>query len=208
MSRLGSDFFARDAVSVARDLLGKPLLRRYQGKILGGVIIETEAYVGEEDSACHAARGCTPRTQVMYGPAGYYYVYLIYGMYHMLNIVTGDAGHPQAVLIRALQPVQGMENMRELRGGVAQRQLCNGPGKLCQALAIDRRLNTQPVNSAELWLESAPAVDASHILAGPRVGISYASAEDQQKLWRFVWSAGQGSGKGVGTGHDSDTETG
>lgn len=191
MSRLGGDFFTSDAVTVARDLLGKPLLRRYRGNILAGIIVETEAYQGEEDSACHADRGCTPRTQVMYGAAGHYYVYLIYGMYHMLNIVTGEEGHPQAVLIRALQPVQGVETMKALRGGVVEKQLCNGPGKLCQALAIDRRLNTLSVSSDELWLENAPAVEVSQILAGPRVGISYASAEDQQRPWRFVWSADQ-----------------
>lgn len=186
MSRLRRDFFARDAVTVARDLLGKPLLRNYHGHILGGIIVETEAYLGEEDTACHAARGCTPRTEVMYGTAGHYYVYLIYGMYHMLNIVTGDEGHPQAVLIRALLPVQGVEIMRELRGGVAEKQLCNGPGKLCQALAINREFNALPVESELLWLEDALLSEERSIIAGPRVGIGYAREEDQQKPWRFT----------------------
>ncbi|WP_456377404.1 DNA-3-methyladenine glycosylase [Thiolapillus sp.] len=186
MSRLSPDFFARDAVSVARDLLGKLLLRSHHGKTLGGIIIETEAYLGEEDSACHASRGCTPRTRVMYGAPGHYYVYLIYGMYHMLNIVTGEQGHPQAVLVRALQPVQGMELMRELRGGVVNNRLCDGPGKLCQALAIDRELNARPVDSDVLWLENVLQMTQGRILAGPRVGIGYADQEDQRKPWRFI----------------------
>ncbi len=186
MSRLSEDFFARDAPGVARDLLGKSLYRRHDGQVLGGVIVETEAYLGEEDSACHAARGCTPRTRVMYGAAGHYYVYLIYGMYHMLNIVTGEEGHPQAVLIRALRPVAGRDLMRQLRGGVTDRNLCNGPGKLCQALAIDRDFNALSVQSPSLWLEDAPAVSARRIQTGPRVGIGYAREEDQQRPWRFV----------------------
>ncbi len=183
---LTREFFARDAVTLARDMLGKKLLRRHQGQVLGGIIVETEAYLGEDDTACHASRGCTPRTQVMYGSAGHYYVYLIYGMYHMLNIVTGEEGHPQAVLVRALRPVLGVEQMVALRGGVAEKQLCNGPGKLCQALAIDRSFNGLPVDGADLWLEDAPPVDDAHVSAGPRVGIGYASNKDQQRPWRFI----------------------
>ena len=182
----GAEFFRRDAVTVARDLLGKHLLRSYRGDTLAGLIIETEAYLGEEDTACHASKGCTARTRVMYGLAGHYYVYLIYGMYHMLNIVTGDEGHPQAVLIRALQPLRGLELMRELRGGVTDKHLCNGPGKLCQALAIDRSLNEMAVDGDQLWLEDGPKVDEKAVLAGPRVGIGYASLKDQERPWRFV----------------------
>lgn len=186
MSRLLSrEFFARDAVTVARDMLGKQLLRRYQGQVFGGIIVETEAYLGEEDTACHASRGRTPRTRVMYGPAGYYYVYLIYGMYHMLNIVTGEEGHPQAVLVRALRPVSGLEYMAVLRGGVTDKRLCDGPGKLCQALAIDREMNGKPVESDELWLELPVPEAAGRIVTGPRVGIAYAAEEDQKKPWRF-----------------------
>jgi len=190
MSRLPQNFFARDAVTVARNLLGKPLLRSHRGETLGGIIVETEAYLGEDDSACHASRGCTPRTKVMYEAAGHYYIYLIYGMYHMLNIVTGEQGHPQAVLIRALQPVHGVEPMQELRGGVTEKRLCDGPGKLCQALGIDRKLNALSVESHALWLEDAPLPEEGLILATPRVGIGYASEEDQQKPWRFILQAG------------------
>ena len=187
MSRLLTrEFFARDAVTVARDMLGKQLLRRYRGRVFGGIIVETEAYLGEEDTACHASRGCTPRTRVMYGPAGHFYVYLIYGMYHMLNIVTGEEGHPQAVLVRALRPVLGVEQMTVLRGGVAEKRLCDGPGKLCQALAIDRELNGRPVESDDLWLEDAPPPEKAAIVTAPRVGIGYASEADQQRPWRFL----------------------
>ncbi len=186
MSRLGQDYFRQDAVCVARDLLGKPLLRRQDGQLVGGIIVETEAYVGEDDTACHASRGRTARTQIMYGAPGHYYIYLIYGMYHMLNIVTGEEGHPQAVLIRALHPQQGIEQMRALRGGVADQQLCNGPGKLCQALGIDKALNGMSVAGTALWLEDAAPVEDAAVTAGPRVGIGYASPEDQQRPWRFA----------------------
>ncbi|WP_457674017.1 DNA-3-methyladenine glycosylase, partial [Thiolapillus sp.] len=129
-------------------------------------------------------------TQVMYGAAGHYYVYLIYGMYHMLNIVTGDEGHPQAVLIRALRPTIGVEQMRVLRRGVAGKHLCDGPGKLCQALAIERNLNGMAVTSDELWLEDAAPVHPALVSSGPRVGIGYAEEKDRCLPWRFLLGQG------------------
>lgn len=162
------------------------LVRNIDGLRLGGIITETEAYVGESDTACHAARGRTARTQVMYGHPGHYYVYLIYGMYHMLNIVTAEEHQPEAVLIRALHPQQGLEQMRANRKGAPLSQLTNGPGKLCQALAIDRRLNGLSVTSGELWLERAEAVPETKIRTAPRVGIGYASTADQQRHWRYI----------------------
>ena len=189
MSKLMPEFFARDTVKVARELLGKTLVRNVGDRRLSGLIVETEAYVGEADTACHAARGCTPRTEVMYGPAGHYYVYLIYGMYHMLNIVTAREDQPEAVLIRALLPMEGLETMRELRGGVTDRKLCDGPGKLCQALAIDRTFNASSVDAEPMWLEDAEPVADSRIMTGPRVGIGYASREDRLKPWRFILRA-------------------
>ncbi len=183
--KLKASFFARDTVTVARDLLGRRLVRRLDGERLSGIICETEAYVGEADTACHASRGCTPRTRVMYGPPGHYYVYLIYGMYHMLNIVTAAEGEPEAVLLRALFPEEGVETMRANRRGAPLRQLVNGPGKLCQALAIDRSLNGLSVESGELWLEEGVAVSPEQVLTSPRVGIGYASTEDQRRHWRF-----------------------
>ena len=188
--RLEAAFFARDTVSVARDLLGRRLVRRLDGERLSGIIVETEAYVGEQDTACHASRGCTPRTRVMYGPPGHYYVYLIYGMYHMLNIVTAREGEPEAVLLRALVPVEGVARMQANRKGAPLRQLANGPGKLCQALAIDRALNGLSVESDRLWLEEGVAVPPERILTSPRVGIDYASEEDRQRHWRFHLAPG------------------
>lgn len=183
--KLKESFFARDTVTVARELLGKRLVRSLGGRRLSGLICETEAYVGEEDTACHASRGCTPRTRVMYGPPGHYYVYLIYGMYHMLNIVTAEEGEPEAVLIRALVPEEGVEFMQENRGGAPLRQLANGPGKLCQALAIDRSLNGVSVENDRLWVEEGVEVPDGKILTSPRVGIGYAAEKDQQRHWRF-----------------------
>ncbi len=183
--RLTQGFFARDTVTVARDLLGRRLVRNLGGERLSGLIVETEAYVGESDTACHASRGRTPRTQVMYGPPGRYYVYLIYGIHCMLNIVTAAEGEPEAVLIRGLLPREGVERMRRLRGGAPSKRLADGPGKLCQALAVDRSLNGAPVESDELWLEEGVGVPPKRILASPRVGIGYASEEDQQRRWRF-----------------------
>ncbi len=183
--KLDAAFFARPTPEVARDLLGRRLVRRLEGERLSGIIVETEAYVGESDTACHASRGCTPRTRVMYGPPGRYYVYLIYGMHHMLNIVTAAEGEPEAVLIRALWPEEGLERMRALRGGVPDRRLADGPGKLCRALAIDRGLNGASVEGDELWLEPGVEVPRERILASPRVGIDYASEEDRARPWRF-----------------------
>ncbi len=192
MKPLPTEFFAADAVSVARDLLGRQLLSVVDGETTGGVIIETEAYVGEQDTACHASRGCTPRTQVMYGPPGRYYVYLIYGMYHMLNIVTASEGTPEAVLIRALHPQQGKAVMCARRGGQCGQNLTNGPGKLCQALAVDKRFNSLPVTHPELYLLPGEPPDPVCILSTPRIGIGYASEADQRKLWRFLLRSSRG----------------
>lgn len=139
---LPAAFFRRPTLEVARDLLGRLLVRRVGGALIGGWIVEVEAYVGEEDPACHAAVGRTERNAVMYGPAGHAYVYFTYGMHHCVNVVTGARGAPEAVLIRALEPALGQDRMRRRRGaGVAERELARGPGRLCQALGVDRRLN-------------------------------------------------------------------
>ncbi len=185
--KLGCDFFARPTLEVARDLLGRRLVRRLDGERLSGLIVETEAYVGEADTACHASRGCTPRTQVMYGPPGHFYVYLIYGMYNMLNLVTAAPGRPEAVLVRALWPEEGLARMQALRGGrISGRRLTDGPGKLCQALAIDRSFNGLAVEGGDLWLEEGRPVPDAAVRTGPRVGIDYASEEDRRRPWRFL----------------------
>ena len=164
-------YFNRPTVTVARSLIGKYLVRVVDGRILAGKIVEVEAYVGSEDKACHASKGRTPRTDVMFGPAGVAYVYLIYGMYHCLNVVTEREECPSAVLIRAI----------ELDG-----ELIDGPGRLCRALQIDRRLNCADLTTGEsLWFEDRGAlVERGNVEAHTRIGVDYAG-EWAKKLWRF-----------------------
>lgn len=138
--KLPRRFYDRDTLLVARELLGKRLVRVLRGKRLSGIIVETEAYIGEEDKASHAARGRTLRNQVMYGPPGHAYIYFVYGMHYCLNVVAEREGFAAAVLLRALVPQEGDEDMLRRRSG-RKDTLADGPAKLCQALAIDRRLN-------------------------------------------------------------------
>ncbi len=184
--RLGRDFYARDTLDVARELLGKRLVRAIDGERLSGLIVETEAYIGEEDRACHASRGRTPRTEVMYGPPGHAYIYFIYGMYHCLNVVTDRVGFPAAVLIRGIQPQEGVEYMRRNRRFRPEGELTNGPGKLCQALAIDRGLNGLDLcHSDLLFIEEAVVPDLEEIEVTPRIGIR-ADAIAKRRPWRFL----------------------
>jgi len=149
------------------------------------MVVETEAYLGADDSASHAFRGQTPRNAVMFGPAGMAYVYLVYGMHHMLNVTTEAHGTPGAVLLRAVEPLEGIDRMTELRGG-AGRALADGPGKLCQALAVDLSLKGMHLTLGErLWFETLHDVPENDIVRGPRVGIAYASEADRQAPWRF-----------------------
>jgi DNA-3-methyladenine glycosylase len=149
-----------------------------------GRIVETEAYVGPEDKACHAARGRTARTEVMFGSPGHAYVYFIYGFHYMLNIVTEPSGFPAAVLIRAVEPLGGTEIMQQRRGTAAPRNLASGPGKLCQAFAIDRSLNGQDLCADVLYIEDR-AEEAPKIVSTPRIGVDYAG-KWKHKRWRFL----------------------
>ena len=166
-SRLAAADYQVDAVAAAKSLIGTFLCRRLaDGSIIRRRITETEAYCGEEDTACHAHKGRTPRTDVMYSPGGCAYIYLCYGMHEMLNIVTGDEGRPEAVLIRGIEGA-------------------SGPGRLTRLLQIDRTLNRENlIGSNRLWLES----DGSpfKFSASPRIGIGYASKRDQSRKWRFT----------------------
>ena len=160
-------FFYDSAVALAPRLLGKVLCRRVGDTVLRARITETECYFGEEDTACHAHRGRTPRTDVMYGAGGRAYVYLCYGIHHLLNLTTGEEGHPEAVLIRGVE------------GAV-------GPGRVTKHLAVDRELNRCLLTpESGLWLEDDGTVPVS-IQCAPRVGIDYASQEDRERLWRFL----------------------
>ena len=161
MTKLPYEFYHRPCLDVARDLVGKVLVHGD----LRLRITETEAYCGERDTACHAHKGRTPRTEVMYREAGTIYIYLCYGMHWMLNIVTGEKNAPEAVLIRACEGKY------------------NGPGKLTRALGITGQLNRGSILGDELWIEDDGF--ACGIRELPRVGIGYASPEDQDRLWRF-----------------------
>ena len=186
MARLEREFFARDTLRVARDLLGRVLVRVLDGERLSGRIVEVEAYIGEEDQASHARVGRTERNAAMYGPPGHAYVYLIYGVHHCLNLVTEREGFPAAVLVRALEPLEGIERMRALRAGRPDRQLTSGPGRLCQALAIDRRFDGADLCAPDslLFLEEGKPVSEHSIAAGPRVGVRGDEAA-LRAPWRF-----------------------
>lgn len=184
--RLERNFFARDTLEVTRDLLGRCLVRILDGERLAGRIVETEAYVGEQDEASHASPGLTRRNASMYGPPGHAYVYLIYGMYHCFNIVTEPRGFPAAVLIRALEPFEGMGTMRRLRDGRPDEQLTSGPGRLSQAMAIDLRFNGVDLCSPEatLFLEAGDPVLDPSVATGPRVNVRGDDAAVTAP-WRF-----------------------
>lgn len=167
MPRLSREFFNRDTVLVAKNLLGKYLCRRISGEIIKARITETEAYCGPHDLASHASKGLTERTKIMFGPSSRAYIYLIYGMYHCLNVVTEKEGYPAAVLIRGL----------EFAG-------CDGPGKLCREFKIDKKLNAIDVcNSRELWIEDK-GERPKRIKKSKRIGVDYAG-KWKDKLWRF-----------------------
>ena len=173
MSYLPRSYFARPTLLVARDLLGQRLVRVLDGKRLSGRIVEVEAYVGEDDQACHARPGRTERNAPMYGPPGHAYVYFIYGMHHCLNVVTELEGYPAAVLVRALEPVEGIEEMRARRNGRPDVQLANGPARLCQALDVDRRFDGADLCApgTHLFLEADTPIPDQAIDTSPRVGV-------------------------------------
>jgi len=173
---LPASFYQRDTVKVARGLLGKKLVRIYKGKRLSGLIVETEAYTGVEDAAAHSYGGVpTPRTRTMYMGGGHAYVYFIYGMYWCLNFVTKKVNEPEAVLIRALEPVENIEIMRKLRPVKKDKDLTNGPGKLCLALHIDKSLDGANLTEPPLFVENMDfQIKPSQIVIAPRVGVDYA----------------------------------
>jgi DNA-3-methyladenine glycosylase len=174
MRKLPRRFYDRDTTLVARELLGKLLVHVTGGAERVGRIVETEAYLGPHDLAAHSARGFTPRTAVMFGPPGHAYVYLIYGMHHCLNVVTGQEGHASAVLIRALEPVQNV-------GGRT-----SGPGLLCKAMDIDRRLNGHDLLSDDLYIAAPVRKARIAIVKRPRVGVDYAGAWARRLLRFYV----------------------
>jgi DNA-3-methyladenine glycosylase len=181
--KLERSFYEQSTVEVARELLDKYLVRKHPDGTTVGRIVETEAYVGPDDKACHASRGRTPRTEIMFGPAGHAYVYFVYGFHHMLNIVTEQIDFPAAVLIRAVEPIAGIELMKQRRGTEQPRNLASGPGKLCEAFAIDRDLNGSDICGHVLYIRDDGEL-TTDIVTSPRVGVDYAG-KWKYKPWRF-----------------------
>ncbi len=171
---------SQPAEVVAPRLLGCQLVRRLDGQLLVSRIVETEAY-SQEDIASHSYRGETPRTKVMFGPPGYLYVYFTYGMHYCCNVVTGRASHGSAVLLRALEPLEGEDLMSHNRHGLTGEAIANGPAKLCQAYGIDQRLNGHDLRQAPLRLIIKPPVAQDEIVQTTRIGIS----RGQDVPWRF-----------------------
>lgn len=182
--KIPRSFYEQNTLEVARQLLGKYLVRQHADGATIGRIVETEAYIGPDDKACHASRGRTPRTEIMFGQAGHAYVYLIYGFHCMLNIVTEAMDLPAAVLIRAVEPFAGVELMQARRGTQPLRSLASGPGKLCQAFAIDRRLNGGDLCGDVIYLEDR-GEPAPKVVTTPRIGVDYAG-KWKRKPWRFL----------------------
>ena len=184
---LERDFYNRAALLVARDLLGKRVVRVEDGKRISGFIIEAEAYRGEEDLACHCRAGRTPRTQVMYGPPGHAYVYFTYGMHWMLNFVVEAEDIPAAILIRAIYPAEGVDVIATRRGKQPRKHWTYGPGKICQALNIDKSFNGADLCDVygELFVEDVESVPDHSVTTGPRVGLNTVPEPWKSKPWRF-----------------------
>jgi DNA-3-methyladenine glycosylase len=185
--QLPRGFFARPALSVARALLGARLVRLEDGQRLAGLILETEAYSGEDDQGCHCRIGRTPRNQIMYGLPGHAYVYFTYGMHWCLNFVVEADGFPAAVLIRAIQPVEGIEQIAARRAGVQPAAWCNGPAKLTKALNIDKAFNGIDLCAAGslLFLEPGQPIPDAQIETTPRIGLNNVPEPWKSIPWRF-----------------------
>jgi DNA-3-methyladenine glycosylase len=172
--KLKRSFYNRDTVRVAKDLLGKVLVRASDGVARIARIVEVEAYLGPHDLAAHSARGRTARTEVMFGPPGHAYVYMIYGMYFCMNVVTEKEGHASAVLLRAVEPVRNVAGKTQ------------GPGLLCRAMAIDRRLNGHDLESDDFFIASDGTKSDFEIAARPRIGVDYSGAWAKELLRFYV----------------------
>ncbi len=178
---LSRDFYQRPTLEVARDLLGKHLVYQDENGPLRGMIVETEAYIGQNDPACHAAAGKTARTALMFGKPGIAYIYFIYGMYYCLNAVTEAVDFPAAVLIRAVAPLDGERFMQERRPRAKGKNLTNGPGKLCQAFGLDKAMNGADLCASPLFISEGMAINSAMIRTTTRIGIS----SGKSFPWRF-----------------------
>jgi len=187
MQKLPREFYlSTNTAKIARDLLGKLLVVPDEtGRRVSGMIVEVEAYLGKADRAAHSFGGRrTARNEVMYGGGGHVYVFFVYGMYYQLNVVTGPVEHPHAILIRGIEPVEGIEVMRERRGEMKETNLTSGPGKLSIAFGVTRDLNGADLTDDRIWLEEYRSFSKKQIEIGKRIGIDYAG-EDAEKPLRF-----------------------
>jgi len=188
---LPHSFYARPTLEVAEDLLGKVLVHCTRHGTASGVIVETEAYIGEDDPACHASFGRTARSEPLFGPPGFAYVYLNYGIHYLMNAVTEADGYPGAVLIRALQPLEGIELMKKRRApdgrGIDEHDLCRGPGNLTKALGITIKDNRLDLVASTLTIEDR-GISVAAVATGPRIGIRVAV----ERPWRY-WVEGHRS---------------
>jgi DNA-3-methyladenine glycosylase len=191
--KLARSFYQQPTVEVARRLLGKYLVRVQSDGATSGMILETEAYVGLEDKASHGSRRRTPRNAMMFGPPGFAYVYVVYGMHHCLNVVTEHEDYPAAVLIRAVQPCEGLELMGARRRKQDMRLLAKGPGNLCQAFGIERCLNGIDLCGDVLFLEDRGSSPAD-IVVTTRIGVEYAG-QWKDMPWRFYIAGHPGVSK-------------
>mgnify|MGYP001382743830 CR=1 FL=1 len=184
---LPNEFYERNTKTVAQELLGKKLVRVYKGKRIAGIITEVEAYLGAGDRACHSYNfRRTKRTETLYLAGGHSYIYFIYGMYNCFNVVTQKREVPEAVLVRALEPVEGIDLMRKLRKTDDLKNLTTGPGKLAQALHLTKELNAYSLRSGELFLEDGIQIPKSKIVKTTRIGVDYAGDHAQWPLRFYI----------------------
>ncbi|MBR1647866.1 MAG: DNA-3-methyladenine glycosylase [Selenomonadaceae bacterium] len=181
--KLPREFYLRDGLTVAHELIGKKLVTNLHDGLTGGIIVETEAYMGAIDAAAHSYKGLTERTKIFYGAGGFVYVYLIYGMHICTNVVANVENFPEAVLIRALQPTDGIELMKIRRGKKNLRELCSGPGKLSQALGVTKNFYGADLCGDEIFIETTDF--QTEVAATKRINVDYAG-EAANFLWRFV----------------------
>jgi DNA-3-methyladenine glycosylase len=188
MSLLPRSFYQQDTLTVARQLLGARLVRVQDGQRISGIIVETEGYCGEEDLGCHAKAGRTARTEVMYGPPGHAYVYFTYGNHWMLNAVTRSEGEPEAVLIRAILPVEGLPLIEARRGSQPRKRWTDGPGKLSQALNITGEQNRLDLTTVEsgLYIEAGIPIPDAHVTTTARIGLNTVPEPWKSLPWRFL----------------------
>lgn len=187
-ARLQRSFFSRDTLIVAREILGCRIVHIQDGKRISGIIIESEAYCGETDLGCHAKAGLTKRTKPMYGPPGHAFVYFTYGMHWLFNVVTQSEGQPEAVLIRAIIPHEGIDVIRERRGNQAMKNWTNGPAKLVQALGIGKEYNEADLTKtgSNLFIEKAFSIPDRFVTTSPRIGLFTVPEPWKSIPWRFL----------------------